>query len=467
MSDEPFELLIDPRMFIAAQFDGISPAETMFVDVIREEPVVGPIVTKFVGFERRFLNDCHKLERVLEKAGSSEKPLLSLKEPVKALVDAHGAFLRMLETVVKCEGQDMLQGLCDCIVNTKDVLKSHERYIVSLLLVENFVNGYCVAASQPGDLVIRLFKLPFFWQRTVVERSQEVMKLVDASTAEKLEKFTRDCDNITASADSIPKLEQIGRMFLIEPFPIAVSGRRFIREGRAMKQCRKAVTERVILLFSDIFMYVQPKGGRYVVPASYVLMYLRVVPSTYDEKACLDVYAPKKSFILQFASEEERDSWNTSLQDAIENAKAHVQIPEYKEAPIWIPDIASNVCMGCGVALTFFRRKHHCRNCGRIMCSNCLPKRVLMPHISTSSLCKVCLKCYDEITNEAKHSPAEEEAPVTTDNEEDAPDFPSNCTPIQSVMSEEQEEDWSESSEEDHPDLIPPVFAADPEICQA
>ena len=101
------------------------------------------------------------------------------------------------------------------------------------------------------------------------------------------------------------------------------------------------------------------------------------------------------------------------------------------------------------------------------MCSNCLPKRVLMPHISTSSLCKVCLKCYDEITNEAKHSPAEEEAPVTTDNEEDAPDFPSNCTPIQSVMSEEQEEDWSESSEEDHPDLIPPVFAADPEICQA
>lgn len=462
MSEEPFELLIDPRMFIAAQLDGISPAETMFVDVIKEEPVVGPLVASFVGFQRRFLNDCHILETIVGKLGPSEK---SLEIPVRELVDAHSAFLLQLEPVVKSEGKAMLKEFCECFIGAKDILKSHERYIVALLVVENFVNSYCVAASKPGDPIIRFFKLPFLWHTTAVQKVNELLPLVDSETAEPLRKFARACEDLTESIDSIPKLEQISRMFLIEPFPIAISGRRFIREGRAMKQCRKAVTERVILLFSDIFMYVQPKGGRYVVPASYRLIYLRVVPSTYDQKACLDVYAPRKSFILQFTDEEERNSWNATLQDAIENARAHVKIIEYKEAPIWIPDVASNVCMSCGVALGFFRRKHHCRNCGKIMCNACVSKRTWLKHISATSMCKVCNKCYEEITQE-QEQPKEPEPAASPEHEEEeeAVAFPDGFTPIQSVFSEELDEDSTESSEEEergdaHCDIDEGVFA--------
>jgi hypothetical protein len=147
-------------------------------------------------------------------------------------------------------------------------------------------------------------------------------------------------------------------------------------------------------------MYVQPKGGKFLVPGSYKLAYVRVVATVYSGIFCLNVYAPTKSFILQFASADERDSWSLAIQDAIVNARAQSGAPSYKEAPIWIPDIASDVCMACGIPMTFYRRKHHCRNCGKIMCRGCLPHKVMLPHISETRPSKICQLCFEEVEKE-------------------------------------------------------------------
>lgn len=37
----------------------------------------------------------------------------------------------------------------------------------------------------------------------------------------------------------------------------------------------------------------------------------------------------------------------------------------------WIPDHSVNSCYGCKLSFTFYRRKHHCRMCGRIFCAYC------------------------------------------------------------------------------------------------
>ena len=38
----------------------------------------------------------------------------------------------------------------------------------------------------------------------------------------------------------------------------------------------------------------------------------------------------------------------------------------------WMPDAASPACLGgCARPFTVFRRRHHCRACGRLICADC------------------------------------------------------------------------------------------------
>jgi len=46
------------------------------------------------------------------------------------------------------------------------------------------------------------------------------------------------------------------------------------------------------------------------------------------------------------------------------------------------------------------RYQHHCRNCGRVVCSNCSQRQWLLPHIAPTPS-RVCNVCYDELLNES------------------------------------------------------------------
>ncbi|KAF1978928.1 FYVE-domain-containing protein [Bimuria novae-zelandiae CBS 107.79] len=47
--------------------------------------------------------------------------------------------------------------------------------------------------------------------------------------------------------------------------------------------------------------------------------------------------------------------------------------------PSWQPDSEVTHCFVCGSHFTFFYRKHHCRKCGRVVCSACSPHRITIP----------------------------------------------------------------------------------------
>lgn len=51
------------------------------------------------------------------------------------------------------------------------------------------------------------------------------------------------------------------------------------------------------------------------------------------------------------------------------NARDHVLTP--LPGAIWQPDSTTSHCRGCGTGFGLFTRKHHCRACGHIFCSNC------------------------------------------------------------------------------------------------
>jgi hypothetical protein len=44
---------------------------------------------------------------------------------------------------------------------------------------------------------------------------------------------------------------------------------------------------------------------------------------------------------------------------------------EHWVPPVWIPDGKTNECMRCGKLFGWRRRRHHCRLCGRCVCSAC------------------------------------------------------------------------------------------------
>ena len=77
---------------------------------------------------------------------------------------------------------------------------------------------------------------------------------------------------------------------------------------------------------------------------------------------------------------------------------------------IWIPDDKVNVCFACASEFSVVNRRHHCRSCGRLFCSNCCFKFQSLPSYlpkTSSAFCdgkrhKVCTQCDTNIVRVKK-----------------------------------------------------------------
>ena len=59
----------------------------------------------------------------------------------------------------------------------------------------------------------------------------------------------------------------------------------------------------------------------------------------------------------------------------------------------WIPDERVSTCFDCKCTFSLFRRKHHCRSCGRIFCDACSVHRERIPHHFSPQPQRVCGSC--------------------------------------------------------------------------
>ena len=68
-------------------------------------------------------------------------------------------------------------------------------------------------------------------------------------------------------------------------------------------------------------------------------------------------------------------------------------------AAVWIPDEKVTKCMNCQVTeFSLINRRHHCRNCGNVVCHNCSSrKRVIPSGKSQDKPVRVCDKCFDKL----------------------------------------------------------------------
>ncbi|KAK4319925.1 hypothetical protein Pmani_009176 [Petrolisthes manimaculis] len=71
-----------------------------------------------------------------------------------------------------------------------------------------------------------------------------------------------------------------------------------------------------------------------------------------------------------------------------------VEEGEAGRTTLWVPDHAVDYCTGCNTQFWIGRRKHHCRSCGKIFCSECSEHSIPIPREQLYQPVRVCGTCY-------------------------------------------------------------------------
>jgi len=114
--------------------------------------------------------------------------------------------------------------------------------------------------------------------------------------------------------------------------------------------------------------------------------------------------AKGKSFYVFAPNSQDKLSWFNYITEAkksfaekkqtFNKGKDQAPVPENtSKAPIWVPDDRVSNCACCNQPFGFLTaRKHHCRNCGEVVCGPCSRNKRIVPAVSPYPE-RVCTKC--------------------------------------------------------------------------
>lgn len=101
-------------------------------------------------------------------------------------------------------------------------------------------------------------------------------------------------------------------------------------------------------------------------------------------------------------------SWPTSSDDLLVKERGHNSIARKSGGTLrqltdshreWQPDSAVQSCPICHRIFSFFHRRHHCRNCGRVVCGDCSAESSCLGPRFNSLKNSVHLYCSDCVPN--------------------------------------------------------------------
>lgn len=70
-----------------------------------------------------------------------------------------------------------------------------------------------------------------------------------------------------------------------------------------------------------------------------------------------------------------------------------------EEAPIWTPDYRVSMCQRCSSDFSITNRRHHCRGCGKVVCSKCSKQNHYLAYLRGKA--RVCDDCFQDLTKHA------------------------------------------------------------------
>ncbi|XP_061078694.1 pleckstrin homology domain-containing family F member 1-like [Conger conger] len=206
---------------------------------------------------------------------------------------------------------------------------------------------------------------------------------------------------LTSTEDNLARILAVESSFGRYGKPLKKPGRVLVGEGCLTKLCKRSPQPRVFFLFNDILVYgsiiVQDRlyTGQKVIQLEDLMV--ESLEDSPDMKNQWLLRTPSKSFYVSAASPQEKASWITHIEECrTKRVNERGQGPVEDFAPSWIPDKASAICMRCCTKFSFSQRRHHCRQCGILVCGSCSSQRFLIPNISREPV-RVCQVCFQNL----------------------------------------------------------------------
>lgn len=93
-------------------------------------------------------------------------------------------------------------------------------------------------------------------------------------------------------------------------------------------------------------------------------------------------------------------STTNSNQSSSSSRNGGLKILEDYNAPVWVPDSRADKCACCSESFGIWRRKHHCRLCGQVICWSCSQKTFLIASYEEGEQdrpARACDTCYESV----------------------------------------------------------------------
>lgn len=176
--------------------------------------------------------------------------------------------------------------------------------------------------------------------------------------------------------------------------------RKFLKEGELKKVCRKKNKIFHFWLFNDSLMYGSSNSLKTYTFHRYVDLNKTniTIHKSDDLKYAFEIHSTEKSFIVLASNEKLYMEWFKEISDAIKLLRPNIE-NVLVTAPLWIPDTVADGCSICKIGFNIFRRRHHCRKCGALVCGNDSKNSMILRHIHLTKAQRVCNICYDTNDN--------------------------------------------------------------------
>ncbi|XP_076177603.1 pleckstrin homology and FYVE domain containing family member rush hour isoform X2 [Ptiloglossa arizonensis] len=218
-------------------------------------------------------------------------------------------------------------------------------------------------------------------------------------------------DRLVNSEANARRIGMVENCFGSSGQPLAVPGRVLVGEGVLTKMCRKKPKPRQFFLFNDILVYgnivINKKkyNKQHIIPLEEVKLESLADDGQYRNGWLIKTVT--KSFAVYAATATEKQEWMAHITKCIEDLlRKSGKKPVEVHAAVWVPDNEATICMHCNkTQFTVLNRRHHCRQCGAVVCGPCSNKKLLLPGQGNGKAVRVCLQCYDAASKVKASSP--------------------------------------------------------------
>ncbi|PAA50871.1 hypothetical protein BOX15_Mlig028570g5 [Macrostomum lignano] len=219
------------------------------------------------------------------------------------------------------------------------------------------------------------------------------------------------------SEQNIERIRRVEQSFGSSGVTLLQTGRVLVAEGTLLKVCRRRTQKRRVFLFNDLLVYGSPLAGdcqRLVQQRVLQLAGVQTRQLADEGGASFQVMSPSKSFTMFAGSAEDAAKWVEFIRSCVADHSGDSSVASDStgstgasdcgggvvRAPVWVPDGRSSNCMLCSATFGLISRRHHCRNCGFLVCSPCSQHTWVLPAQSDQPL-RVCDTCYSLLAEPA------------------------------------------------------------------